>query len=370
MLLKSTSLDEPNLLDSRLWSALQDIASNVQIQDNFCISHPSYKPLELPAEAVERLHSMPSDLQQKYVSSQLRSFLYGIYYNGSLKAALAPESETLIKPQDLENNTFLGMDLDFYEQIHSSNKGEGYFDEGWVVVRKEDDGAVAVSKNGLTVHIHRDRHLKSADEAIVAGNSIVIRLPKNLMQNGFYMAVSNAGTHSYPASRSQLVRIYWSLSPEGAVAVMGSLTQKLNEINLPFTFKVLYNPSDYKRHDSGVLYFDDQYYESVRPVLKSVYAEHQAHFLAETPLFTKLLAPGLGLAEEPTQRFAAVESFGMNRCQIVANGLLSAYKKEDNSPDSRMASILEQFSLLGVDIQKPYLNAESSDIYPILNESI
>jgi hypothetical protein len=369
MLLQNTSLDELNNgLDPRLLSALQDIVSNVQIQDNFCISHPNYKSLELPSEAVERLYSMPTDLQQKYVSSQLRSFLYGLYYNGSLKVALAPESETEINPQDLENNTFLGMDLEFYEQIHNSNTGEGYFDEGWVAVREEEDGAIAVSKNGLTVHIQRDRHLRSADDAIAIGNPIAIRLPKNLMQNGFYMAVSNAGTHGYPASRSQLVRIYWSLNPEGAVAVMGSLTQQLNEINLPFTFKVLYNPSDYKRHDSGVLYFDDQYYESVRPVLKSVYAEHQAHFLPETPLFTKVLAPGLGLAEEPTQRFAAVESFGMNRCQIVANGLLSAHKKADNSPDGRMAAILEQFLLIGVNIQKPYLNAESNDVYLSLNE--
>ena len=368
MLLQDTLLDQlSDRLNGRLMNALQDIATNVQI-DSFCIRHPSYKPLELPPEAVERLRSMPSDLQQKYVSSQLRSFLYGIYYNGSLKAALAPESETQINPQDMENNTFLGMDLEFYERIHNSNTGEGYFDEGWVVIREEDDGAIAVTKGGLTVHLQRNRHLKSADEAIAVGNPIAIRLPKNLVQNGFYMAVSNAGVHHPTGSGSQLVRIYWNLTSEGAVAVMSSLTQKLNEISLPFTLKVLYNPSDYKRYDSGVLYFDSHSYESVRPTLQSVYTEHRLHFLPETPLFTKLLAPGLGLAEEPTQRFAAIESFGMNRCQIVANGLLSAQKQAKNSTEGRLASIFEQFSLLGVDIYSPYLNAESSDIYLPLNE--
>lgn len=366
MLLQHTLFDHfGDRLDARIINALQDIATNVEI-DNFCIRHPSYQPLELPSEVVERLQSMPSDLQQKYVSSQLRSFLYGIYYNGSLQAALAPESDTQINPQDLENNTFLGMDLEFYEQIHKSNKGEGYFDPGWVVVREEDDGAIAVSKNGLTVHIQRHRHLKSPDEAIVVGNSIAIRLPKNLMQNGFYMAVSNAGVHHPTGSGSQLVRIYWNLTPEGTVAVMSSLTQKLNEINLPFTFKVLYNPSDYKRYDSGVLYFDSHYYESVRPILQSIYTEHSLYFLPETPLFTKLLAPGLGLAEEPAQRFATLESFGMNRCQIIANGLLS--KPENSAPEARLTSIFEQFSLLGIDIHCPYLNAESSDIYLPLND--
>ncbi|PSB02209.1 T3SS effector HopA1 family protein [Merismopedia glauca] len=363
----SLMLLEKTLLDPRLMTALQDIATNVEI-DGFCIKHPHYKPLELLPDAVERLQSMPLDLQQKYISSQLRSFLYGIYYNGSLKAALAPESETQVNPQDLENNTVLGMDLEFYEQIHHSNTGEGYFDESWVVVREEDDGAIAVTKSGLTLHIKRDRHLKSPEEAIVVGNPVAIRLPKNLVQNGFYMAVSNAGVHDRIASGSQLVRIYWSLTPEGAVAVMNSLTQKLNEIDLPFTFKVLYNPSDYKRHDSGVLYFDSHHYESVRPILQSVYTEHRSHFLPEIPLFTKLLAPGLGLAEEPTQRFAAVESFGMNRCQIVANGLLAAQKQDRKSTEARFESILNQFDLIGVAIATPYLNAESSDIYVPLNK--
>jgi hypothetical protein len=369
MLLQSTELEKLNKnLDSNLFAALEDIVNNVQIQDDFRISHPSYKPLELPSESVERLQNLPPDLQKKFVSSQLRSFLYGIHYNGSLKTALAPESETIVNSQNLENNTFLGIDLEFYEKLDNSNMGEGYFDEGWIVVREEEDGAIAVSKNDLTVHIQRDLHLKSADESISVGNPISIRLPKNLVQSGFYMAVSNAGIHSPQSSQSQLVRIYWSLSPAGAIAVMSSLTQKLNEINLPFTFKVLYNPSDYQRHDSGVLYFDNQDYQSVHPVLQSVYAEHQSHFLAETPLFTKLLAPGLGLAEEPNQKFTDVESFGLNRCQIVANGLLMAHQKNDISHEGKMASILEQFLLLGIDIQKPYLNAESIDIYPSLNE--
>jgi hypothetical protein len=368
MLLQDTSLNELSMqIDPKLWDVLQDIAANVKIQDNFCISHPSYKPLELPAEAVERLQTMPQDLQQKYLSSQLRSFLYGLYYNGSYKTALALDSDVQIKPQDLENNTFLGMDLAFYERLHDSNTGEGYFYDGWVVVREEEDGAIAVIKDGLTLHIQRDKHLKSADEAIAVGNTIAIRLPKNMVQNGFYMAISNLGAHSPKELRSQLVRIYWSLTPEGAIAVMHSLTQKLNDIQLPFSFKVLYNPSDYIRHDSGVLYFDNHHYERVRPILKEVYTEHQIHFHEEIPLFTKSLAPGLSLAEEPTQKFAIVESFGMNRCQIVANGLLSAQKKEDNSVEGRIASILEQFSLLGVDIQNPHINAESSDVYASLD---
>jgi hypothetical protein len=190
------------------------------------------------------------------------------------------------------------------------------------------------------------------------------------VQNGFYMAVGNAGTdasYSNPGSQLQIVRIYFNLSAEGAVAVMGSLTRQLNDIHLPFSFKVLYNPSDYERYDSGVLYFDRNNYEAVRPVLQNVYAEQRSHFQTQVPLFTKLLAPGLSLAEEPDHKFSQQESFGMNRCQVVANGLLEARQKGNESTEGRIAAILQQFSLMGIELQRSYLNANSEDIYTPLN---
>jgi hypothetical protein len=164
-----------------------------------------------------------------------------------------------------------------------------------------------------------------------------------------------------------MVRVYFNLIPESAVAVMNSLTQQLNAIPIPFTFKVLYNAADYGRYDSGVLYFEKHNYSAVWSVLQRVFAENQAHFQTEIPLFTKQLALGLGLAEEPNCKFGVQESFGMNRCQIVANGLLEAWHSEDDSPEQRMNAILQHFSLLGIDWQRAYLNANSEDIYTPLN---
>jgi HopA1 effector protein family len=349
-----------------LQAALQDIANKVEIvESNFCIRHPDYKPLELPTEAIERFGQLPSDLQNKYLSLQLRSFLYGIYYNGSLKEALAPNADTddLALHQNLENNTLLGIDLAFYGRLEQSNCGKGNFDPDWQVLREESDGSLAVNKGGLTLHVDRDRHLQPTAHTAV-GETVAIRLPSNRVQNGFYMAIGNAGSHDRRNPDAQnLVRVYFNFTPEGAVAVMGSLTQQLNDISLPFSFKVLYNPANYGRYDSGVLYFDKSNYEAVKPVLEAVYVEHQSHFQPEVPLFTKQLALGLGLAEEPDRTFAEQESFGMNRCQIVANGLLEALRQGDDSPTGRIAAILQHFSLLEIDWQHPYLNANSDDIY-------
>ncbi|MEA5507513.1 T3SS effector HopA1 family protein [Halotia wernerae UHCC 0503] len=355
-------LDSPqSSLSTRVLDSLQDIANNVEIKPDFCIGHPAYKPLDIPAEVVARFQRTPLDLQNKYLSLQLQSFLYGIYYNGFLQAHLATDAVAL--HQNLENNTFLGVDVEFYDRLHKSNLGEGYFDPGWSVLRQENDQSLAVTKGGLTLHIERDRHLQPAEQSASVGNIVGIRMPRNLVQNGFYMAVSDAGPDTYP----QTVRVYFNLTPEGAIAVMESLTQQLNQIKIPFAFKVLYNPSDYGRYDSGVLYFEKSNYEVIRQVLKNVYAENQAHFRTEVPLFTKLLAPGIALAEEPDFKFAESESFGMNRCQIVANALLEARNKGDESPQSRMAFIRQNFSLLGIDWQHSYLNANSVDTYTLLD---
>ncbi|MEM7579145.1 MAG: T3SS effector HopA1 family protein, partial [Cyanobacteria bacterium P01_A01_bin.80] len=295
----------------KLIDVLQEIAFNVEIKSHFCISHPNYQPLELPEETIARFQNLSNQMQQKYLSLQLQNFLYGIYYNGFLQNQLALNNQTNNLPIDLDNNSILGIDIDFYEQLHESNCGAGYFDPGWFILREENDKSLAVKKGSLTLHIQREKHLQDFQKNALVGDNIAIKMPKNLIQNGFYLAVSN----TEPESKQNMVRVYFNFTPEGAVGVMHRLTQILNEIPIFFHFKVLYNPAEYNRHDSGVLYIEKPNYEAVRKGLETVYSENKSHFKSEIPLFTKQLAPGLGLAEEPDSKFAQQESFGMNRCR-------------------------------------------------------
>ncbi|KAB8320438.1 hypothetical protein SD81_002230 [Tolypothrix campylonemoides VB511288] len=355
-------------VSERLVSVLEDIAHNVEIGADFSISHPNYKPLELPVEVVARFQKLNPQMQQKYLSLQLQNFLYGIYYNGSMRRALALDGSGNNLPPTLENNTFLGVDVDFYEQLHKSNCGEGHFDRGWSVVKEETDSTLAVTKNNLRLHIEKLRHLQSTEHTASVGDVVAVLLPKNRVQNGFYMAVGNQGLKSRSDTKSQppLVRIYFNLTPAGAVAVMGSLTRRLNEIAIPFSFKVLYNPKDYERYDSGVLYFEKSQYDRIKQVITTVYKENESYFKSEVPLFTLQLAPGLGLAEEPDQKFAVVQSFGTNRCRIVAQGLLEATEQGFSTASGRIIAILSQFSRLNIDLKRVHLNANSTDVYTSL----
>ena len=54
----------------------------------------------------------------------------------------------------------------------------------------------------------------------------------------------------------------------------------------------------------------------------------------------------------------------------MTNGLLVARQKGDESLQGRMVEIRQQFSLMGIELQHPYLNPKSHDIYTPLDLDI
>ncbi|MTJ49547.1 T3SS effector HopA1 family protein [Dolichospermum sp. UHCC 0259] len=346
-------------LPKELQTALQNIVDYLEIESFYAIKHPDYKLLELPESLIARFKNLSLDIQTKHLSIQLRNFLYSAYYNGSWDNS--PSADTQIN--NLSNNSLFGMDLEFYERLHTSNTGGGYWSNNWLVVEEEEDSCLAIQKNGLTLHIERDLYLSEIDKSANVGNLVAIKMPKNLVQNGFYMAVSNLGTQD----NQDIVRIYFNVSSEGAVSVMENVTREFNNMQVAFSFKALYSPDQYRRYDSAVLYFNKHEYQTIYPILQKIYLENQDSFSQQVPLFTKQLAPGLGCAEEPTNKLAEKESFGTNRCQMIANGLIAAWQAGNNHPESRMTAIFEQFALHKINLQYPYLNAYSEDIYTTLS---
>ncbi|BAZ41701.1 hypothetical protein NIES4101_76690 [Calothrix sp. NIES-4101] len=352
----------------KLTETLQNITSDIQIEANFCIRHPNYQPFALPADVVARFERNPPQLQQKYRVLLLRNFIYGIYFNASLRNSLTNTplrvSKVYSLHHNLENNSILGIDKEFYTELDDRNCGTGYFDGDWEVLRREPDASLAVVKGGLTMYAESDKHLVPDAPIAKRGDRIAVRMPKNRLQNGFYIAISNVGQEKQQSNVDLgLGRIYFNTTSSGAIALMDAITSELNAVEIPFSFQVLCHPAAFGRYDACVLSFEKQDYLTVRQVLQVIYLQHQSHFHSEIPLFTKFLAPGLGLAEEPKQKFVAQESFGMNRCQIVANAIIETWQKYGNSADEKMEAIHDYFVRFGIDLQRPYLNPNSEDIY-------
>ena len=348
----------------QLLQIFKDITSHVQIKSSdFFVSHHNYQIPELPVDVIAQLQKLPQKIQDNYLSSLVQNLIHGIYYDGSLVQEKKQAVKTDYKIR-LEKTAF-EVDWEFYERLHKNNKGKGSFHPNFRVLRQEADGSLAVQHVGVTLHIQPDHHLQFAERSATVGDLVAVSMPPSQLKLGYYTAIGDAvATPSSPA-----VRVYFNFSPEGAVAVMKTLTTQLNALKILFTFLVSYNPSNYGGCYSGFLRFYKDSYELVRQVLQTVYAENQSHFQSQVPIFTKVLAPGLALAEEPKQQFRPYESFGRNRCQIVANALLEAHKNGDESPEARMKYILKHLDSLGIELDLSYLNPNSEDIYTLLQLS-
>ncbi|PSB62113.1 hypothetical protein C7B61_14975, partial [filamentous cyanobacterium CCP1] len=139
---------------------LHDLVHNIQIRSDFSIHHPYYAPATPPIELGDRLSLLPANLQQNYLRAQLQNYLYEIYFSGEALTQTEENGDRLPN-SPLENNTVRGLNVQFYEQLQHSNRGKGYFDPDWRVLRCGKDGRVAVQKDALTLWINPKRHLSA-----------------------------------------------------------------------------------------------------------------------------------------------------------------------------------------------------------------
>jgi HopA1 effector protein family len=348
-------------------SALQDIAENLTFDGDLQIFHPHYETWKLSSEIQQRFYQLPEKSQQYYLFKHLRTYLYGVYYNGSLRPVLSKiDLEKSVEDSQLRNDRVVGVDIDLFQQLHANNYGDGYLDPGWQVVRIEEDGATAVSKNSLLIHVTPELHLSAPSSEYHSGEVVKIKMPKNRLQEGFYIAMSNNSGEDKPLLDNTTVRIYFNLLAQGSSYLMKEITTRLNNIEIPFSFKLPYSRSNYRRFDTGVLYIFRTDYSAVVTVIRSILPELKNYLSPEVPLFTKMLSPGIGLAEEPKLHFEEKESFGLNRCHVLAQSLYQAAQVSISSSEEKLEFMIKSFRDFNIDLQTPYLNPESSDIYTLI----
>lgn len=347
------------ILSPELANSLENIVDNIEINEIFSFHHQDYSSGEIMPEMVVNLQKLPLDFQKKYWASRLSNYLADIYFHGCLAQINLKTKESSLP---LANNSIKGVDHEFYKQLETNNHSQGYFDPGWLVIREENDGSLAVKKNELTFHIKRDgvanRYLNSKDIQATINDTVAIKLPHNRWQDEFYVAISEQGLINVSANHNQqIIEIYFNANPEGIIVLLGEITRQLNDLKITFTFKILDNPNNYPCYDAGILTFFRDDYLVVLEVIKSLYPCIQSNLNPETPLCTFKLAPGIGLAE------ISEVDFANSRCSAIANGLLAAWYQDDNSPDNRLQWIMKEFSLAKINCKYPYLNDNFECIY-------
>jgi hypothetical protein len=334
---------------------LEEIVIAIEIDEDFTVRHPDYPPLELEAETVARLKSLPLQLQAKYLTTQVNNYLYDLYFSHAIQTVAETEAQAQ-QPATIQNNLVNGIDRDFALRLRDNNLSNGYFDPDWQVVGGTEDGAIVVVKDGLHLHIDRRQHLAKNSRPPRIGDMVEICLPKNLLGEESYIAVSNFGL----PDRQQSVELYFNFTPDAAIAIEQQVIRELNKLGIPFQFEILFNPAEFYRYDPGILCLSQSDYSAVQNLLANIYSAHQGEFSPPVPLFTHQLAPGVGIAETADAHI----SFGTHRCGIVASALVKAYFNGDSSPATRMTAIEQEFRVNKIDFDRHYLQSLSDRFYP------
>jgi hypothetical protein len=220
---------------------------------------------------------------------------------------------------------------DLVSALSTANTGRGTWEPQWKVGEVDDDGRIAVTKDGLTVWVATSG-LRARDDRVVPGEFCRVRVGKEIrgLMPGFYVAIGDGDEDDRRDDEEPLIRLYWNLTAKSAVAYMAAATSRLNAAGVPFRTKVLNDPAFYDRADAGVLYFGKRYYDRLRSPVAKILKDVEGGLRPEVPLFTKKLAPGLGLAEDPRNDM----SFGQHRCHLIAQALWKAFEHNESDREA------------------------------------
>lgn len=350
MILSSDCLDAA----ARLERVLQDIVTSVRIESDFTLTHPQHQSLNLSSELRERLIQMSAEERHNYLQVKLQQFLQHIYYVSQPRVQLEDGYK-------IENQAIEWSQSKFVRQLGDRNHGDSYFDSNWQVVSETESGFLQIYKDGLTLHILRQEHLSEDEQSAVAGEIVRVKMPCQLVEPGYFIAVGTAGSinNLVLQPNNPIVDIYFNLTSEGALALMDEVTTQLNAIAIPFHFQVLYQPEDYIYADTAMISFAKNNYSRLQKIIEALYRDYQDYFQSETPLFTKYLAPGFSLGERPTINVSLAE----HRFRIIAGALVTAWQQNQIATAEKLEHIKNRFRQENIDLQYPYLNPDSRDIY-------
>lgn len=307
------------------------------------------RPVSQPTLAVQ---PMPSPYPQPNpLVAQLQQQLYQYCFTQRFTGQLPAEP------------TVPAQDDNLLQELSAANTSRERWEAGWQIYQVLPSGQVWAHRYGLTRMLWPGEFVTHEGPGVAprvgASVSVFFARESLTMQPGFYFAFGESVADQQ--DDTSLVRFYWNIKPSGATNLIRLVTQELNRFQVPFRFKTTSRRANYVRLDAAVLYVNKRFFRIVAELVPDVCREIPEHLQPETPLFTKRLAPGLALAEDPGNG----ESFGMSRSRIVAEGIWNAYVQGSQAEQARLQEVINAFSRYEIPFERPYLNPRSIDHYEL-----
>jgi HopA1 effector protein family len=315
----------------------QEIADAIIINLNLTIHHPRYPEWSMPELVSNRLQDSPREIQAKFLCTQLQAYLHGIYFSRSLlPVAVLTSDETPC--QVINNTTDKGIDTAFYAQIDRANCSQGYYDSDWTIEGDEDDGMVAVVKEGLRLHVWPP-YIYPDYQTLAVGDLAAIIMPKNLLTIDRYIAISNYGR----VRQKPLINLYFSCPPDVAIEIVAQITTELNSLKLPFELQVQLAPNKYQQTDSLILQLAVADYPTAQPALSKIHGQYRSQFYDQTPSLTQPVATGIGLST------AAINQYGVSQLwQSVAQALAESWLLQTVDTKTKIDRIWQALEQAGI----------------------
>lgn len=248
-------------------------------------------------------------------------------------------------------------------RLSQANLSRDRWDVGWQIFQVGANGQIFVLKGERQKSALPGEYI--ADWSPLVGpqpNSVVtLRIAREsfVMQPGFYYMYSEIPPDIWDDHHQ--IRFYFHSTPEGVPALLAPLTQGLNRYLVPYRMKTLSAATLYTRSDATVLYCARRFFDIVARLIAGLPATATEPLRESTPLFTKKLHRGIGLAEDPNNG----ESFGMHRSRLVAEGIYDAWRQGKQDAAARLEAVTQRFTINGLSLDEPYLRPGSVDLFDI-----
>jgi hypothetical protein len=247
----------------------------------------------------------------------------------------------------------------FLAQLKAANPVALRHQDGFTVSRVDAAGV-------WIVDAAQQQRFASMSEIVPLANAIAPGYPVRLVSqrevvtapNGHYVI---AGRPCFDPMTGRQIRFYWNLKAEAAATFLHEIGARLERRRIPFQAKVPVDPGSYARTDCGVLYLNDEDFEAARDAIAATYHLVRDHLRPSVPLFTRATAAGLAFAESPPTR----ESFGMHRCSLIAESLLTAARRGVQDMDARLAILRAHLAAYGLDLDRLERNPTSRYPYSL-----
>lgn len=168
---------------------------------------------------------------------------------------------------------------------------------------------------------------------------------------GFFFVIGR--TPGDQMEETNLVRFYLHSTASTTVAVASAVIGVLDACQVPFRYKTLASTPLYDRTDASVLYVSARHADFVARRLRDSLGRRHEWLRPAVPLFTARVAHGIGMAVDP----GTGASFGMDRCGLVADAIVAAWRAGQTSETERWQTVVARFAAAGLDMARPFLRA-------------